>query len=84
MLPTLEPGAIVLVDPRRSPQVGDVVVARHPFERDTVLVKRVEGMTPHALDLRGDAPEESTDSRSYGALPRDRLLGVVTAAHSTV
>lgn len=82
MRPTLEPGDHVLVDPRayrrRPPRIGDVVLARHPYRRGVEVVKRLGATLPDGrLLLAGDNPEESTDSRAFGAVPIDRLRGRV-------
>ena len=82
MEPVLRDGDIVLADPRRAPRVGDVVVCRHPHETELVVVKRVAAITDAGLVLHGDAPHASTDSRSYGPVPHELLLGVVTCRHS--
>ena len=84
MAPLLEPGDEVLADPRayrRSPpRSGDIVVARHPFCTDLLLIKRVvEVHEDGTCVLEGDNPAESTDSRAFGALPRERILGRVTS-----
>ncbi|RME41320.1 MAG: nickel-type superoxide dismutase maturation protease [Caldilineae bacterium] len=84
MRPLLEPGDEVLVDPRAyrrtPPQIGDVVIARHPFRRDVRLIKRVtKVLDGDRYELRGDNPAASTDSRTFGAVPRRHLLGKVTA-----
>ena len=83
MRPTLAPGDHILVNPAAyqdtAPGVGDVVVARHPFERDRTLVKRVESVDDAGrCFVTGDNPQESTDSHSLGALAPDLLLGRVT------
>jgi len=72
-----------LLDPRayqtRLPSVGDVVVARHPFERERLLVKRVESLDAEGrCFLVGDNPQESTDSHALSSFPRDLILGRVT------
>ena len=84
MAPALPEGAVVLVDRRalrrRLPRPGEIVLARHPYRPDLQLLKRVE--TLHAdgrCFLVGDAPGESTDSRSFGALAPAALLGVAVA-----
>ena len=57
MRPTLEPGDFVLVNERalndKTPAVGDLVLARHPF-RDLLIVKRVSQVDDGRLSLRGD------------------------------
>lgn len=82
MLPTLEPGQEVLINPRayaqQPPQVQDVVVAEHPQRPGFRLIKRVVAVDGEGCcDLRGDNPAESTDSRQLGWLSRDRILGQV-------
>ena len=83
MLPTLEPGDTVWVDCRAyrdlGPEIGDLVVALHPFQANQRLIKRVAKVEEGRVFLRGDNPEESTDSRGLGALGVDRLVGQVTA-----
>ena len=80
MAPTLGDGDTVLIDPRVPPDTGAVIVARHPYRTDVTVVKRVGAITADGkLRLAGDNPAESTDSAHYGALPPERVLGVVVA-----
>ena len=83
MLPTLRAGDHILMNPHayrdKPPRVGDVVVARHPFERGRLLIKRVSSINPKGhVFLEGDNPETSTDSHALGAIARKLLLGRVT------
>lgn len=79
MAPTLLPGEWLVVERRsyalRLPRVGEIVLAPDPRDPDRELIKRVAALDPDAgtVDLRGDAPEASTDSRTFGAAP---LAGV--------
>ena len=82
MAPGLRSGDEVLVDPRayrrRPPRVGDVVLARHPWRTDVKIVKRVARVTSSGeLFLLGDNPDrlQSTDSRSFGAVPLSAIEG---------
>ncbi|HEY7527420.1 MAG TPA: nickel-type superoxide dismutase maturation protease [Candidatus Limnocylindria bacterium] len=76
MAPTLLPGDRLLVERltyrRHPPRAGDVVLAFDPRTPERELIKRVHAAGPH-LDLRGDAPDASTDSRAFGALPRSAV-----------
>ncbi len=80
MVPTLLDGDQVLIDPIAAPHVGDLVVVHHPDEsRSVVLIKRVVAIgAAGSLELRSDDPEAGTDSRSFGPVGADRLIGVVT------
>jgi signal peptidase I len=75
MAPALLPGDRLLVEARsylsRAPRPGEVVLAADPRQSERELIKRVASVDEDAAaaDLRGDAPEESTDSREFGAVP---------------
>ncbi len=76
MHPTLPDGATVLMERGATAEVGDVVVARHPYARDLVLIKRVAALLDDgSAELVGDNPRES--SHAFGALRPEALLGVV-------
>ena len=75
MAPSLLPGDRLLVESRsylgRAPRLGEIVLAADPRQADRELIKRVVAIDDAgaAADLRGDAPEASTDSREFGAVP---------------
>ena len=75
MEPTLLPGDRLLVESHsyltRSPRPGEVVLAADPRHPDRELIKRVASIdeAQSSAELRGDAPEASTDSREFGAVP---------------
>jgi nickel-type superoxide dismutase maturation protease len=84
MAPLLQAGDHVLVDWRayrsRSPRPGDIIVAQHPYRRDLRIVKRVASVLDNGYCvLEGHNPIESTDSRAFGPLPPDKILGRVTS-----
>jgi signal peptidase I len=90
MRPALEPGDWLLVDPttRRWPRRGTIVVVRQPAN-GVLVVKRVAArpgdtilvaggrlrLGPGEAWLLGDAPETSVDSRTYGVVSLDHLVG---------
>jgi len=87
MLPLLKPGDEVLIDPyayqAASPQPGDVVVTQHPYQINLRLIKRVSSVVAeNRYMLFGDNPAESTDSRVFGAVPLEKILGKVTSRFS--
>lgn len=80
MWPLLQSGDEVLVAPNRSLQVGDIVVARHPFRTDVHLIKRLDSWDERGhLRLLGDNPSESSDSRTLGAVAPALVVGCVTS-----
>ncbi|KZR86630.1 nickel-type superoxide dismutase maturation protease [Synechococcus sp. MIT S9504] len=83
MLPALQPKQRLLVKslakPDQPPSPGTVVVCHHPSDFNLVITKRVWHSTETWLELRGDNQDESTDSRHFGPVPLDRVIGVVTA-----
>jgi nickel-type superoxide dismutase maturation protease len=84
MLPWLPPGEEILVNLsayRQSlPQPGDLVLVTHPHRPNLAIIKRVTVVTDtNKFFLMGDNPEESTDSRFFGAVSLELILGKVTS-----
>lgn len=80
MNPTLKDGEMVLVDRTAKIEVGDIVVARHPIEQTSEVVKRVERINEHQhYFLVGDNLEDSNDSRYFGAVASEYIKGKVVA-----
>jgi nickel-type superoxide dismutase maturation protease len=77
MQPTLAPGDRLLVRPSRRPLPGDVVAIADPRRPGRTLVKRVSAVDGDgSLVVAGDNPAASTDSRTFGAVPRHLVRGV--------
>jgi signal peptidase I len=69
MSPTVRHGDRLLVRRVRSGRVavGDVVLARFPARPALLVVKRVHGLLGDGtVDVRGDNPLVTDDSRAYG------------------
>jgi nickel-type superoxide dismutase maturation protease len=81
MLPTIAPGdrLVVLRHPRWPWRVGQVAALHDPRRPGdvTLLVKRVAAVRTDGLDVRGDNETASTDSRTFGPVPRSDLVGPV-------
>jgi len=82
MRPTLEPGDYVLVNRwsyrLRRPAKGDLVVLRDPEVKNRFLVKRVQHAPgPGLVAVAGDNPDRSRDSRAFGPIRVDRIVGKV-------
>ncbi|HHP7231013.1 MAG TPA: nickel-type superoxide dismutase maturation protease [Xenococcaceae cyanobacterium] len=84
MQPLLQPGEEILINPdayqKSAPKIGDIIVALHPYRPKFFIVKRVISIEPDgSYFLQGDNTLESTDSRVYGAIKLDQILGQVTS-----
>jgi nickel-type superoxide dismutase maturation protease len=78
MYPTLESGDAVLIDPQAFITTGDIVVANHPYKQSIKIIKRVESIDPGGrYILKGDNPDGSTDSRTYGTIAKGDIRGKV-------
>lgn len=82
MIPTLQPGDLLLVRYGTPGSTGDLVLAR--FADGTLAVKRIAyaaEVRPGSLGwfLLSDNPAEGVDSRHRGAIDPDALVAVVRA-----
>lgn len=77
MLPTYRPGEIVLINTWARPRIDDVVIARDPRDAMRRILKRVTGIRDTEITLAGDNPNASTDSRTFGSITRNDILGRV-------
>ncbi|HMD46276.1 MAG TPA: nickel-type superoxide dismutase maturation protease [Acidimicrobiales bacterium] len=81
MAPALRAGdrLVVLRLPRRWPlRAGCLVVLAdpRPGAGGRLLVKRVRAVAGDRLEVLGDNPAASTDSRTFGPVPRASIVGV--------
>jgi nickel-type superoxide dismutase maturation protease len=77
MAPTLTGGDRLLVVRSHEIRIGDIVAVSDPRPGDRVLVKRVASVAGDAVEVVGDNPAGSTDSRSFGAVDRRAVMGRV-------
>lgn len=82
MLPLLRAGEFVLVDPAAyrgaAPRLDDIIVFRDPRQPETIAVKRAIYCTEAgACYVLGDNPTASADSRTFGPVAPELILGRV-------
>lgn len=76
MEPRLLAGQLIVVRTRFfRVRPGDLVVIRH---NELEKIKRVHDITLETVEVRGDNPDHSTDSRHFGRLPRASIVGKAT------
>ncbi|WP_420492937.1 nickel-type superoxide dismutase maturation protease [Kitasatospora camelliae] len=73
----LSDGDRVLVRYGAPVRPGAVVVFRHPLQQDLLVVKRAVGRRPGGWWMLSDNPLVRTDSREYGPVPAELVLGRV-------
>ncbi|MBI4896718.1 MAG: nickel-type superoxide dismutase maturation protease [Candidatus Aenigmarchaeota archaeon] len=55
---------------------GDIVVLRHPVSKQ-LLIKRILRIVKNRYDVRGDHEMHSTDSRTFGLVGKEQIIGKV-------
>lgn len=75
MKPTLNPGQDALsINWFVKPKVGDIVVIK---VGNREMVKRVQKVRDHEVFVEGDNKNESTDSRDFGPVSMEQIVGKV-------
>lgn len=81
MLPLLKPGSTILMKPVKSKKVLKekmIVIAKHPFNPEKKLIKQIAEIRKDGrLSVIGLNPSNSLDSRSFGVIQPNLVLGVV-------
>lgn len=77
MVPTLYHGDRLLVQYGARIRPGDVVVLRHPFQQDLLVVKRATERREGGWWVLGDNAYAGGDSTDYGTVPEELVLGKV-------
>ncbi|MFE2943218.1 nickel-type superoxide dismutase maturation protease [Streptomyces sp. NPDC059255] len=77
MYPTLRHGDQLLVRYGAPVKAGDVAVLRHPLQQDLLIVKRLVEWRDGGWWVLGDNPGAEGDSRVFGTVPEELLLGRV-------
>jgi nickel-type superoxide dismutase maturation protease len=87
MWPTLKPKDRVIVRPLDQhaalPAIGAIVVCLHPQQPLRQVIKRLHAVEDTQLTILGDCPDASTDSRQWGGVPKEYLVGEVVALVTT-
>jgi phage repressor protein C with HTH and peptisase S24 domain len=74
MWPVLDPGQIVVAMRRGKYEAEDVVLIMHQGREK---IKRIRSLEGEKFDVRGDNPSQSTDSRHFGLIDKQDIIGKV-------
>ena len=81
MWPTLRDGDYIEFQPSGTEilEVGDLVLAKHPFKPSMRLIKRIVAIKGQRYVLEGDNPDPlaSEDSHNFGPVDRSAILGYI-------
>ncbi|SEC57178.1 nickel-type superoxide dismutase maturation protease [Streptomyces sp. 2131.1] len=81
MVPTLYHGDWLLVQYGAPVRPGDVVILRHPFQQDLLVVKRAVERRAGGWWVLGDNSFAGGDSTDYGTVPEELVLARVRARY---
>ena len=75
MQPALAAGDRLVVVPSARLRPGQIVAVGDPRGSGRLLVKRVGALRDGQVEVLGDNPAASTDSRHFGLVPRSQVVG---------
>jgi len=84
MEPTLNDGDSIIFEKfiDQKLNVGNIILCNHPYKKDKKIVKRIKKIIEENLVfLEGDNSLCSTDSRSFGPLSIDNIIGLNKDKH---
>ncbi|OIV35502.1 nickel-type superoxide dismutase maturation protease [Mangrovactinospora gilvigrisea] len=81
MLPTLRQGDRLVVRYGARVRPGDLVAALHPLQQDLPIVKRAVERRGTGWWLLSDNPYSETDSRVWGPVPDELILGRIVGRY---
>ncbi|MFC8506073.1 nickel-type superoxide dismutase maturation protease [Streptomyces sp. NPDC057411] len=84
MVPTLLHGDQLFVQYGARLRPGNVAVLRHPLQQDLLIVKRLIERRDGGWWVLGDNPDAEGDSRVFGVVPAQLVLGRVRARYRPV
>lgn len=80
MCPTINPGDLVIVKKsflsEIKPSAGDLVVFQSPLDGE-LNIKKCSVVSDSMVFVTGENLPESTDSRHFGRIPTEDLMGIV-------
>ena len=82
MLPFLSEGDIVYFRKYKkfisTLKAGQVVIFKHPINNQK-QIKRIKKVNSNCVEVIGDNLDFSKDSRSFGLLQKEKIIGIVTS-----
>ncbi len=83
MSPQFLDGDILEIDSKiyeyTDPQKDDIILFEHPYIKDFLMLKKIIFIEDGKYHVEGINKSESTDSRSFGKISRDKIIGKVVS-----
>ena len=81
MAPTINKGDFVVYKPYeqsdRNLLTGSIVISEHPLIKNHLIIKRIHKKKEEGVLLAGDNYQESSDSKDFGLIKYNQLIGIV-------
>ena len=81
MNPTIREGDLVIYKPfnpsKEELKKGYLVVLNNPLKNEELIVKRISNQIASSIELRGDNEQISIDSRQFGLINQNEIIGIV-------
>ncbi len=82
MEPSLKEGDLIIYIPlnkRKLKEIkpGDIVISNHPLEKTKRIIKRIFKENINGVDIRGDNESNSIDSRHFGLIDKQSIVGIL-------
>ncbi len=82
MIPTFNDGDLVFfkkyyID-KSVLKKGDIIIFNHPL-KNIRLIKRVKSLKKYSIEVAGDNQFSSSDSKLFGAIQKEKIIGIVTS-----
>ena len=82
MQPTLRENEVVFfkkyIKNKSILKVGQIVIFYHPL-KNISLIKRINNISRHSIEVLGDNIEYSDDSSKFGLINNEQVIGIVTS-----
>ncbi len=75
MLPVLKAGDLILLLKTQKLKAGQIAIAKRPDRPNLLVIKRVKSVTKNGYWLEGDNDTQSDDSRIFGEVDKNLILG---------
>ena len=82
MLPTFKEGDQIFyrkyLKSKSNLKVGQVVIFHHPIQ-ERIQIKRIKKLKENCIEVIGDNSKYSSDSKSFGFVQKEKIIGIFTS-----